>query len=133
MSHLTKLQRNMTKLYQQSEDVGIHAPQVIHKRLTMFAQQNPLNNQQEVHEMERMVHEKAMAFVESWQDMGIQSLVAQYHIHELLFDNWVKVLFGKPIALDQLFYQINLETLKVVEKGMLPIHRRVVANAKRLA
>ena len=133
MNDLTKLQRNMSKFYRQSEDVGMKAPQVMHKRLSMLAQQNPFSNHKEVREIEQMVNEKAMAFVESWQDMGMQTLIAQQHINELLFDNWLKALFGKPIAYDQLFYQINLETLKILEKGMSPIHRRVVANAKRLS
>lgn len=132
MSDLHHLRRNMSKIYRQSEDVSWQSPHIMQKRITMLMQQNAFNDSKTLHEAEQMVSEKAMAFVESWQNMGWQTLIAQQHIGNLLFDNWLKIAFGKPIAVDQFFYQVNLETLKILEKGMYPIHRRVVANAKRL-
>lgn len=133
MSDLSKLHRDVTRIYRQSEDMGYSAPQVMHKRLFMLANQKPFDNAKEMGEIERMVGEKTLAFFESWQNMGLQTWIAQQNIGQLMFDNWLKLSFGKPIAYDQIFYQINFETLKILEKGMYPIHRRVLANAKRLA
>lgn len=133
MTNFTTLQKDVSKIYRQSEDLGVNVPQIMQKRINMMAQQNPFDNHKERVEMERMVNEKTSAFMESWQNMGWQSLIAQQNIGNIMIDSWIKLSFGKPVAFEKLFYQINLETLKIFEKGMSPIHRRVVANAKRLA
>lgn len=132
MSAYHHLEQRAKRVYAASEEMSINVPQVMQKRISMIAQQNPLNNHKEVKEIERMFSEKPIAFLESWQQMALQSLLAQQHIGQLMFVNWWKMAWGQPVLFDQIFYQVNAETLKILEKGLQPISRRVNANVKRL-
>ena len=120
------------KLYHQSEELSFNAANVISKRLNLIAQQNPLNNAKELKEIETMVNEKPVAFLQAWQQMGVQTLFAQQHLFSSWVDNWLGMLMGQPKAYEALFYQLNHESLKIWEKGLQPIHRRVNSNVKRL-
>lgn len=126
------VEQSAKRIYDKSEQLSINVPKVIERRIAMIATQNPLNNAKEMQEMERMVTEKQMAFLESWQSMMTQSVLAQQHIGQMLFTNWVKMAFCQPVSFEHLFYQINNETLKILEQGMKPITRRVTANVERL-
>lgn len=133
MATYEHLNQKVEKIYQQSEDFSFRVPEVMQRRIYMFAKQNPLDNAKEIKEMERMVIEKPIAFFESWSQMAWQTLKAQQNISQLMFSNCLKLSLGQPISLERFFYSVNQEALQVLEKGMHPIYRRVAANAKRLS
>ena len=126
------VEQSAKRIYDKSEQLSINVPKVIERRIAMIATQNPLNNAKEMQEMERMVTEKQMAFLESWQSMMTQSVLAQQHIGQMLFTNWVKMAFCQPVSFEHLFYQINNDTLKISALGMKPISRGLTANVQRL-
>ena len=113
------VEQSAKRIYDKSEQLSINVPKVIERRIAMIATQNPLNNAKEMQEMERMVTEKQMAFLESWQSMMTQSVLAQQHIGQMLFTNWVKMAFCQPVSFEHLFYQINNETLKILEQVLM--------------
>lgn len=133
MSTYKTFEQRAKRVSDTSEEMSVNVPKVVQKRLSMIAQQNPLNNHEEIKEIERMFSEKPIAFMESWQQMALQSLFAQQHIGQLMLVNWWKLAWGQPVLFDQIFYQVNAETLKILEKGLQPISRRVNANVKRLS
>lgn len=132
MSSYQQVENSAKRLYQTSEQLSINASKVIEKRIAMIARQNPFNNGKEMQEMERMVTEKHVAFFESWQNMMVQSWLAQQHLGQLVLSNWLKLASGQPISLENMFYHVNHETLKIFDKGMQPITHRVSANVRRL-
>lgn len=132
MSSPQQITQGAQRIYNQSSELSTAAPDVINKRLTMFALQNPLNNHAEMREMERMVSEKQTAFMQSWQNMASQSLIAQQRIGMSMMTNFFKMMTLQPVHLDSFMYQVGNETLKVIEKGMNPIHATATANSRRL-
>ena len=65
--------------------------------------------------------------------MCTQSLISQQRIASTMMDNFWKISTCQPINFNMLAYQIGNETLKVIEKGMHPIHATATANSRRLA
>lgn len=132
MSSAQKVTKRAQRIYDQSGELCQAVPDVITKRVTMIALQNPLDNQAEMREMERMVSEKQNAFMQSWQDMMTQSLLSQQRIATTMMDNFWRMATFQPVKLDFLMYQISNETLKVIEKGLRPIYSTATANSRRL-
>lgn len=77
--------------------------------------------------------EKAAAFGESWNAMTLQALRAHQALAASFFRSfWSPALKGKPSA-SAVAAQWHGAALGVLDKGMAPVHRKAVANAKRLA
>lgn len=132
MSSIAKINQRASRIFDKSSELSFATPDVITKRLTMFAMQNPLNNHKELREMEQMVTEKHTAFIQSWQDMFTQSLISQQRIASTMMDNFWKITTCQPVNFNTLIFQISNETLKVIEKGLHPIYTTATANARRL-
>lgn len=82
-----------------------------------------------------MVAEKKTAFAEAWQAMAIQSVRANQALATSLFRSFWSCspsLKGKPSA-GKVAAQVQSAALGVFGKGLAPMHRKAVANARRLA
>jgi len=79
-------------------------------------------------EFRRMGSEKMAAFAESWNAMVIQASVANYALATSFWRSW---LTGRPPR--SRGSRLQNAAFGVLGKGIGPIHRRAVANAKRLA
>lgn len=132
MSTSAVVRRRANNILTKSEELSFAVPKVIHKRLSMIAQQNPLNNHTEWQEIERMITEKPIAFMEAWQSIATQTLIAHQKISTTLMDSFWQMLCFKSMNMDNFFYQFGDETLKVIEQGINPIHATATANAQRL-
>ncbi len=76
--------------------------------------------------------EKVAAFSESWNAMTIQAMRANYEVVASFWRSWWMVwLGGKASPLGP--SQLRNAAYGVLNKGIGPVHRRAVANAKRLA
>lgn len=80
-----------------------------------------------------MSAEKMTAFNESWSAMADQAL----HAQRLLAASWVRSFWpsaqkGRPSVAAMAFRAQNA-AIAILGKGMTPVHRKAVANAKRLA
>lgn len=126
--------RKARKLAAQTTELGFAAPQVIALRMARMAQAGWQPSAADRQEFTRMGAEKIAAFYESWQAMGWHSLQVQ----QQWLSQWTKQganplqwwqpwLHGASLPL-----QWQQAMLDVAGKGLRPVHRRAVANARRL-
>ena len=114
-------------------------PQVVMHRVgrMMTAGVNPSRKDQD--EFYRMGAEKVAAFGESWTAMSMQALAAQQQFAGWWLQTWWKVALGgwmNPPTLQHLSAsaqrQVMNSMLNIAVRGMAPVRRRAVANARRL-
>lgn len=120
-------------LAMKTAELAFAAPQVMAHRLTRMALSGPVPNQRDRDEFRRMSSEKAHAFQQSWQAMWAQAWRAQWAMGA-----WVMRSMASPAQLRKatptaLAAQLHGAALGVAHKGLAPVHRKAVANAKRLS
>lgn len=120
----------------QATDLAIAAPQVVAHRLTRMALAGANPSARDRREFTRMVSEKQTAFQQSWAAMGLQSMVASQSMMQTWMHMWctpwsASTWNGGALASQASQWQNAM--WGVVGKGMAPVHRTAVANAKRLA
>jgi hypothetical protein len=124
--------RRQAALAIQVTELAVAAPLVAAHRLSRLALAGHRPDGRDRREFALMGAEKLAAFHESWNAMFLQSLRIQ---QEIVASTWRSFFFPKftpwpwvmPPTLD-----LPHSTLRVLAKGMAPVHRRVVANARRL-
>ena len=114
-------------------ELAVAVPQVVAHRVTRMAISGPTLSERDRKEFELMVAEKKTAFAEAWQAMAKQSLRANQTLAtSFLRSIWSPSPRGKPTA-GKVVAQLQSAALGVFGKGLAPVHRKAVANAKRLA
>lgn len=108
------------KLATQSMELAFAAPLVVARRLgnMALAGQNPSAAQQR--DMQTMGTEKVMAFWQSWAAMGWEAWRMQM--------NWMQALMRNPMSMPALG-----DPTRLLAAGLAPVHRKAVANARRLS
>ncbi|MGZ5154860.1 MAG: polyhydroxyalkanoate granule-associated phasin [Caldimonas sp.] len=114
-------------------EMAAAVPQVVAHRVTRMALSGPRLSPRDRKEFERMVAEKHDAFSESWQAMAAQAAVANQALTASLFRSFMSVAQGKKPAASASAAQLHQAALGILGKGFAPLHRKAVANAKRLA
>ena len=116
----TRRRRRTKSLAAQSIALGIAAPQVIAHRMSGMDRA----------EFQRMGTEKVAAFGEAWAAMATQAFLENQKLALGLMQSfwfpWMRPT-TKSVAT-----QMNRATQAILGAGMAPVHRRAVANAKRL-
>ena len=80
-----------------------------------------------------MVAEKGTAFSESWQAMAAQAALANQALAASFFRSFLSAAKGKKASAAPTAGQLHKAALVVLGKGLAPVHRKAVANAKRLS
>ena len=112
-------------------ELGLAVPQVVAHRITRMALAGVYPNARDRKEFHRMGTEKMAAFAESWNAMTIQVLRANHEaVLSFWRSYWLFGLSGKPSA--SMHSRTRNSGYRVLNKGLAPVHRRAVANAKRL-
>jgi hypothetical protein len=126
--------RSSRTLQAQAAELAWAVPQVVAHRLARMASAGPKPTPRDRKEFARMVAEKHEAFGESWQAMAWHTLRAQQSFAAALARAATAPLARrrKPAA-NALALELQRSTLAVFGKGLAPVRRRAVANAKRLA
>lgn len=125
--------RNAKSLVAKAAELSVAVPQVMAHRITRMAIAGPALSERDRKEFQLMSAEKAAAFAESWQAMTAQAARSQNALASAWLQAlWSPKLHGKGSA-SALATQLQGEALGVLAKGMAPVHRKAVANAKRLA
>jgi hypothetical protein len=103
----------------QTFELGVAAPQVIAHRLARMMIAGGSPSARDRAEFHRMGVEKVAATAEAWNAMAVQAMVENQKL---------------ALSFMQSFWlpQFSNAALRIVGKGMAPIRRRAVANAKRL-
>ncbi len=128
--------RKATRLSAQASELMLAAPQVVAHRLGRMAVAGHKPSAEDQREFHRMGAEKLAAFGEAWQAMALQMLKSnQLLAAALMRSGWPTrgVGCGANVApLMQAAAAWQQATLDVLGQGIRPVHRRAVANAKRL-
>ncbi|MEO7742079.1 MAG: hypothetical protein ABIR98_04015 [Usitatibacter sp.] len=103
-------------------EVAFAVPQVVAHRACRMASDRPSASDRR--ELNRMVSEKAAAFSEAWLAMSMQAMRVNLA--------WSTGFLRSPLA-PMSASRANAAMLSVFGAGLAPVHRRAVANAKRLA
>ncbi len=109
-------------------ELAVAAPQVVAYRIARMALAGTCSTARDRREFRQMGVEKMAAFAESWNAMAIETVRASYVLAASFWWTWLTGKRFPPTG-----RQLRNATLGVLGKGIDPIHRRAVANAKRLA
>jgi hypothetical protein len=125
--------RKTSLFMKQAAELAIAVPQVVAHRMTRMALAGPQPQSSDRREFKLMSDEKTAAFNESWIAMARQALAAQQALSLSMFDSLMwSPLRGLPSA-GTVAKQMNNAAMGVLSQGMAPVHRRAVANARRLS
>ena len=114
-------------------ELAFAVPQVVAHRVTRMALSGPKLSARDRKEFERMIAEKNVAFSESWNAMAAQAAVANQALAASFFRSFMSVARGKKPSAAASAMQLHKAVFGVLGKGFAPVHRKAVANAKRLA
>lgn len=95
-------------------ELAVAVPQVVAHRLARMATAGPWPGARDRREFSRMGSEKVAAFHESWSAMWLNAWRAQMQFAMAMLQGW-------------------WWPARIVDQGLKPVHRRAVANARRLA
>lgn len=121
--------RRARSLAAKSAELAFAAPLVIAHRVARMAVAGSSPSERDRKEFQRMGTEKSAAFSESWNAMAMQAFVANQRLAASLMRSfWT----ARPLTAKAIAAQWQNAALGVIGKGMAPVHREAVANAKRL-
>lgn len=130
---VTRKTRGTHSLAKKAAELAFAVPQVVAHRVTRMALSGPKLSLRDRKEFERMVAEKNAAFGESWDAMAAQAAVANQQLAASFFRSFLAVSQGRKPSAATSAAQLQKAALGVLGKGFAPVHRKAVANAKRLA
>ena len=128
----TRRTRKTPSVARQVAELAVAVPQVIAHRLTRLALAGPAPSARDRQEFQRMGAEKAAAFAESWNAIALQALETNQTLAlSLMRAFWspARTKASAPSAIRQ----VGRAAMGIVQKGLAPVHRCAVANAKRLS
>ena len=125
--------RNSQRILRQTSEMAVAAPLVIAHRLTrmMIAGAHP--GARDRREFQRMGNEKIAVFGESWNAMTWQMLQINRSLALSLMTPWWTMRFSDWSTFARPIQAWQDASINVIGKGIAPVRRRAVANAKRLS
>lgn len=123
--------RTAASLAARSTELALAVPQVVAHRLARIAAAGHSPSARDRREMHRMSAEKAAAFSESWLAMGAYWLNLQQAWAAALW-RWSLAPWTGAMPWPPSGRQWQHATQQMLSHGLAPVHRRAVANAKRL-
>ncbi|MGH6610247.1 MAG: polyhydroxyalkanoate granule-associated phasin [Burkholderiaceae bacterium] len=116
--------RNALRLGTQATDLMFAVPHVMSHRLARLGAKNAGSSRRDQREFARMSAEKFAALGESWTAMALQMMKA----NQQLASAW---MFA-PWPLSRAAAQMQSIALQTLVSGVAPVHKRAVANSRRL-
>jgi hypothetical protein len=127
----SRRKRKSTSLAAQTFELGIAAPQVIAHRVARMARAGASPSARDRAEFRRMGIEKIAAVNEAWTAMATQAFVENQKF-ALTFMQSLWFPWKRRTTIKSFSRQWNRAAVGIFGKGMAPVRRRAVANAKRL-
>lgn len=124
----TRRTRKSRSLAAQSIELGVAVPQVIAHRVARMVIAGGSPSARDRKELHRMGTEKIAAANEAWNAMAVQAFLE----NQKLALSFMQSLWFPWIRRKSASSQLSNAYLGVLGKGMAPLRRRAVANAKRL-
>jgi hypothetical protein len=131
-----QLKRSTRKFTTQATELAFATPQVVNKRVTQMLFAGPMPSADDRKEFKLMSDEKLEAFKESWAAMATETVLAQQRLAVGMTTSMLKAAWFPWIAStsnDMFANQMGNATMGVLNKGMEPVRKRAVANARRLS
>jgi hypothetical protein len=123
--------RRSKALAAQTVDLAFAVPQVLAHRVARMAIAGAKPSARDRQELYRMSTEKFSAFNEAWSSMAMETWLANQKLAlsfmQSLWFPWARPMSGRSAST-----QLGNAALDILAKGMTPIRRRGVANARRL-
>jgi hypothetical protein len=129
----THTSRQSRSLAARAAELALAVPQVVVHRMTRMALAGPLPSARDQKEFQLMLDEKKIAFNESWSAMAVQSARAHQALATSFWLSFLKPPLHGVADHGRVFDQLQSAALGVWGKGLAPVHRKAVANARRLA
>lgn len=129
----SRRKRPSPSLAWKAAELAVAVPQVVAHRVTRMALAGPKPSARDRKEFERMVAEKNAAFAASWAAMALQAALAQQSLATSWMASFLAAGRGRKPSPAAAARQWNAAALGVLGKGLAPVHRKAVANARRLA
>jgi hypothetical protein len=127
-------QRNKSALIAKVMELAIAVPPVVAHRVTRMAMAGPALSERDRKEFQRMGAEKTAAIAESWTAIGMQAMRANQALAlSFVRSFWSPFFGGRPLSAGAVAMQLQNAAVRIVGKGIAPVHHRAVGNAKRLA
>lgn len=123
--------RNRNSLAARSTELAWAVPQVVAHRVARLAAAGHAPSARDRREFHRMIGEKAAAFSESWIAMGGYWLSLQQAWANALW-RWALMPCSGAMPWPPSGAQWQRAAQGLLSRGLAPVHRRAVANAKRL-
>lgn len=115
-----------------SAELALTVPHVIAHRIARMAAAGPVPTMSDRVEFIRMHVEKTAACFESWNAMTLQAWRANHAFNAAI----IRALFltgaGRHASVVEAASRLTRHSAAIVHKGLDPVHRRVIANARRL-
>jgi hypothetical protein len=125
---MARRSRRSKSLAAQTVDLGFAVPQVVAHRLARMMMAGGSPSARDRRELQRMGTEKILAANEAWNAMAIQTVLENQKLALSLIQSiWFPWVRRESAAM-----QLSNAALDILGKGMAPVRRRAVANAKRL-
>ena len=124
--------RRSLALAAQVTDLGLAVPRVLAHRITRIVLAGSSPSARDRREFQRMSTEKVAAFCESWNAMLVEITRANVEL-SLSSARWF--LSGSPATLQSsctAAAHVQRAAIGILGKGVAPVRRRAVANARRL-
>lgn len=127
----SKRTRTSNTIAKQSAEMAFAVPQVMAHRLTRMALAGPAMSSRDQKEFQNMVAEKQAAFTQAWTAMATESVRANQAMAMSMFGAFLNP-FSKAMSPANLAETMQTAALGVFGKGLAPVHKKAVSNAKRL-
>jgi hypothetical protein len=125
---MARRSRRSKSLAAQTVDLGFAVPQVIAHRVARIMVAGGSPSARDRRELHRMGTEKILAANEAWNAMAIQTVLE----NQKLALSFMQSLWFPWAQRQSAAMQLSNAALHVLGKGMAPVRRRALANAKRL-
>ena len=108
-------------------------PQVVARRVTRMALAGPKPSDRDRKEFQMMINEKHAAFAQAWGDMAVQAFRANQALTASVLRSFFTPYSYKNPPAASVVAQVQNAVIGVIGKGLAPVHRKAVSNARRLA
>jgi hypothetical protein len=129
----TRRTRKSKSLTVKSVELAFSVPQVFAHRVTRMALAGPKLSNRDRKEFQIMVMEKHAAFVQAWSGMAMQAFRATQAFMASILRFFFTPFSYRKLSATSTATQVQDAAIGVLGKGLAPIHRRAVSNARRLA
>jgi hypothetical protein len=132
-SMASRSNRSQQAMAQKSSELATASSQVVAHRVTRMVLAGPVPSARDRTEFQRMVSEKQQAFTESWMAMATQAVQANLALTSTAWRSLCYPWLGGGATPSAMASQMQEAGMGVINKGLAPVHRKAMANAKRLA